>query len=158
MYEEQLDSPIGPLLIQATDYGITKIGFDSVKGHGVGNHITKKCKQQLSQYFAKERTHFDIQLLPEGTEFQKKVWHQLQTIHFGKTISYSDLAVALGDIKTIRAAGTANGKNPIPIIIPCHRVIGKDGSMVGFSGGLEKKEWLLQHEDAIKGIQMKIFT
>ena len=156
MYVDHMDSPIGPLTICATKNHITEIKFDHI-GETNPSDLTSKCIEQFNAYFNGRLTKFDIPLLPQGTEFQVRVWNELQNIEFGKTISYSDLAIRLGDLKTIRAAGTANGKNRIPIIIPCHRVIGKDGSMVGFAGGISKKEWLLKHEGVIKGEQMKIF-
>jgi methylated-DNA-[protein]-cysteine S-methyltransferase len=110
---------------------------------------------QLKEYFNKTRTHFQLKLNPEGTGFQKKVWRQLETIPFGKTTSYQNLANNLGDPKVIRAAASANGKNPIAIVIPCHRVIGSDGSLTGYAGGLHRKKWLLEHESPVK--QGKLF-
>ncbi|QSE97535.1 methylated-DNA--[protein]-cysteine S-methyltransferase [Fulvivirga lutea] len=157
MYQEVYKSPIGDLLISSDADSIISIEFDgSIDSHNP-SALTSECISQLKEYFSDERNSFDLPLNPEGTEFQKSVWNQLLEIPFGKSISYSKLAVSLGDIKTIRAAGTANGKNKIPIIIPCHRVIGKDGSMVGFSGGVWRKEWLLKHEGILQGEQMKIF-
>ena len=105
---------------------------------------------QLIEYFEGRRTRFDLKLAPNGTEFQKKVWNQLQDIPFGKTVSYQQMANQLGDPKVIRAAASANGKNPIAIIIPCHRVIGSDGSLTGYAGGLHRKKWLLEHEGLSK--------
>lgn len=104
---------------------------------------------QLKQYFKGERTQFDVKLAPEGTTFQKKVWKQLQTIPYGKTVSYQKMANELGDPKVIRAAASANGKNPISIVIPCHRVIGSDGSLTGYAGGLHRKKWLLELESPV---------
>ncbi len=98
---------------------------------------------QLKEYFSGERKQFDLPLEIEGTEFQKRVWNELLKIPYGRTISYKDLAVRLGDEKVIRAAASANGANPLPIVIPCHRVIGSDGSLIGYGGGLEIKEKLL---------------
>ncbi|MCF8463550.1 MAG: methylated-DNA--[protein]-cysteine S-methyltransferase [Flavobacteriales bacterium] len=112
------------------------------------NGILKDCFQQLDEYFDGKRTEFDLPLNPNGTVFQKSVWAELQNIPFGKTISYMDMAKRLGDPKVIRAAGTANGKNPIAIIIPCHRVVGSDGNLTGYAGGLKRKQWLLEHESA----------
>jgi len=110
----------------------------------------QKAIKQLTQYFKGDREAFDVPLNPQGTEFQQKVWRQLQEISFGKTTSYQKMANALGDPKVIRAAASANGKNPISIIIPCHRVIGSDGSLTGYAGGLHRKKWLLQHESPVK--------
>lgn len=110
----------------------------------------KPAVDQLAEYFEGKRTHFELKLNPEGTEFQKKVWKKLEEIPFGKTISYQQIANQLGDPKVIRAAASANGKNPIAIIIPCHRVIGSDGSLTGYAGGLHRKKWLLEHESPSK--------
>ena len=106
--------------------------------------------EQLVAYFNGTLKAFDLPLSPAGTEFQQRVWNELLAIPFGQTHSYLDLANKLGDEKVIRAAASANGKNPIPIIIPCHRIIGSDGSLTGYSGGLEKNRWLLQHEGALQ--------
>lgn len=157
MYKVNYNSPIGPLLISADENSITSIEFDKSCQTELTSELTSKCILQLEEYFQGERSDFDLPLNPEGTKFQQAVWNKLNETPFGKSISYSDLAISLGNIKTIRAAGTANGRNKIPIIIPCHRVIGKDGSLVGFSGGLWRKEWLLKHEGILQGEQMKIF-
>ena len=109
-----------------------------------------ECVTQLKAYFNNERKSFDLKLNPEGTTFQKSVWKQLETIPYGKTISYLDLSKQLGDVKAIRAAASANGKNPLWIIVPCHRVIGSDGSLTGYAGGLHRKQWLLNHESECK--------
>lgn len=104
------------------------------------------CVHQLNDYFNGSRNHFSLKLNPQGTDFQKKVWELLKTIPFGKTVSYLQLSKQLGDEKAIRAVASANGKNPIWIIIPCHRVIGSDGSLTGYAGGLHRKRWLINHE------------
>ena len=108
------------------------------------------CVIQLNEYFEGDRKQFDLKLNPEGTEFQKKVWKLLEQIPYGKTISYLELSKQLGDVKAIRAVANANGKNPLWIIIPCHRVIGSDGSLTGYAGGLHRKQWLLEHESPYK--------
>ena len=108
------------------------------------------CVFQLQEYFDGKRKAFDIKLNPEGTDFQKKVWNRLLEILYGKTLSYLELSKQLGDVKAIRAVANANGKNPIWIIIPCHRVIGSDGSLTGYAGGLSRKQWLLEHESPYK--------
>ncbi|MGV8813386.1 MAG: methylated-DNA--[protein]-cysteine S-methyltransferase [Gelidibacter sp.] len=113
------------------------------------------CARQLNEYFEGIRTQFDLQLNPEGTEFQKNVWNLLQTIPYGKTISYLQLSQQLGDVKAIRAVANANGKNPLWIVVPCHRVIGSDGSLTGYAGGLQRKQWLLEHESPYK--QQRLF-
>jgi methylated-DNA-[protein]-cysteine S-methyltransferase len=110
---------------------------------------------QLDEYFNRKRQKFDIPLDIEGTEFQKRVWHELSKIQFGKTKSYMDIAKALGDVKAIRAVGLANGSNKIAIIIPCHRIIGSDGSLVGYAAGIQRKKWLLDFE--IPPIQASLF-
>ncbi|WCO01583.1 methylated-DNA--[protein]-cysteine S-methyltransferase [Psychroserpens ponticola] len=113
------------------------------------------CVIQLQEYFEGTRTKFDLNLNPQGTEFQNKVWKQLEQIPYGKTFSYLELSRQLGDIKAIRAVANANGKNPLWIIIPCHRVIGSDGSLTGYAGGLHRKQWLLEHESPYK--QQRLF-
>jgi methylated-DNA-[protein]-cysteine S-methyltransferase len=110
--------------------------------------ILAEAAQQLQEYLEEKRSEFNLPLAPEGTDFQKKVWTLLQTIPFGKTQTYAQMADRLGDPKVIRAAASANGKNPIAIVIPCHRVIGSDGSLTGYAGGLENKKFLLQLEKA----------
>lgn len=157
MNQSIFNSPIGPLLIRAENNVIVEIKFDGSIEEDQTCPIIEECKKQLAEYFDGQRTVFNISIKPQGTDFQQKVWNQLMTIPYGTSINYSQLAIALGDIKSIRAAGTANGKNKIPIIIPCHRVIGKDGSLVGFAGGLNRKQYLLQLEGVLKGEQMSIF-
>jgi len=105
---------------------------------------------QLQEYFDGKRTEFTFLLNPSGTEFQKKVWQELLNIPFGKTCSYLELSKKLGDVKAIRAVASANGKNPLWIVVPCHRVIGTDGSLTGYAGGLWRKKWLLEHENPVK--------
>tara|TARA_R110002051_G_scaffold8257_3_gene34894 strand:- start:6067 stop:6543 length:477 start_codon:yes stop_codon:yes gene_type:complete len=105
---------------------------------------------QLNEYFEGIRTEFQLDLNPEGTEFQKKVWLELQNIPYGRTASYMELSKLIGDPKAIRAVGAANGRNPLWIIVPCHRVIGSDGSLTGYAGGLHRKKWLLEHESPHK--------
>lgn len=105
---------------------------------------------QLNEYFEGIRTEFQLDLNPEGTEFQKKVWLELQNIPYGRTASYMELSKLIGDPKAIRAVGAANGRNPLWIVVPCHRVIGSDGSLTGYAGGLHRKKWLLDHESPHK--------
>ncbi len=105
---------------------------------------------QLKEYFEGARQQFDLKLNPHGTDFQKSVWSQIEQIPYGKTISYLELSKQLGDVKAIRAVANANGKNPLWIIVPCHRVIGSDGSLTGYAGGLQRKKWLLEHENPFK--------
>lgn len=110
----------------------------------------QQCVTQLEDYFKGERVDFNLLVNPKGTTFQKKVWKSLTRIPFGKTKSYLEQAKSLGDAKAIRAVATANGKNPIWIVIPCHRVIGSDGSLTGYAGGIWRKKWLLAHENPVK--------
>jgi len=142
-------SPIGTLEITVNENGIKSVLFvENEPSIRSSNPVLNECTKQLSEYFENKRTEFDLPLNPTGTNFQKTVWEELQNIPFGKTISYMNLAKRLGDPKVIRAVGTANGKNPIAIIIPCHRVIGSDGSLTGYAGGLKRKQWLLEHESS----------
>ena len=112
--------------------------------------VLEDCVIQLHEYFQGIRKQFDLNLNPEGTDFQKKVWNELLKIPHGKTTSYLELSKQLGDVKAIRAVANANGKNPLWIIIPCHRVVGTDGSLTGYAGGLHRKQWLLEHENPYK--------
>lgn len=142
--------------------GYTKISGDTdgvcaVKVVNTDEELSKiipvtllECVTQLKAYFKNELKNFDLKLNPQGTVFQKKVWKQLKTIPYGKTISYLELSKQLGDVKAIRAAASANGKNPLWVIVPCHRVIGSDGSLTGYAGGLHRKQWLLEHESPYK--------
>ncbi|MEQ8242708.1 methylated-DNA--[protein]-cysteine S-methyltransferase [Fulvivirga sp.] len=157
MGQANFNSPVGPIAIYSEDGCITKIEFNKHLEAEATDSVIEDCQTELTEYFDGKRQTFGVKIKPVGTEFQLRVWNMLKKIPFGKTISYSDLAIRLGDLKAIRAAGTANGKNKIPIIIPCHRVIGKDGSLVGFAGGLHIKEKLLRHEGVISGEQIKIF-
>ena len=124
--------------------------------NNVFNEILEDCIKQLDEYFQSKRKIFSIPLELHGTEFQKKVWNELLNIPFGKTISYLQLAKELGDVKLIRAVGGANGKNPVSIIVPCHRVIGSDGTLIGYGGGLDKKKWLLEFEGVL--VQKELFV
>lgn len=152
MHKVHIKSPLGTLEIEGDNQGIAAITFldEDIAATTVIPESLKEVVEQLNEYFAKERTDFDLKLNPQGTDFQTKVWRTLQTIPFGKTVSYLDMAKTLGDPKVIRAAASANGKNPISIIIPCHRVIGSDGSLTGYASGLHRKKWLLEHESPVK--------
>jgi methylated-DNA-[protein]-cysteine S-methyltransferase len=142
------NSPIGILEIGATDNDIVSVNFLEINPdrNAPASPLLENCIQQLDEYFHHKRQKFDLPLLPQGTSFQKLVWEKLQEIPFGTTKSYLDIAKRIGDPKSIRAVGGANGKNPISIIIPCHRVIGANGKLIGYGGGLWRKEWLLRHE------------
>ena len=146
-YQALIDSPLGPLLLKANEDALTDICFDGeLVGEEHLNQILRKTILQLNEYFDGNRKRFDIALEPDGTEFQKNVWEHLQTIPFGKRISYTQLSRQMDNVLAIRAIASANGKNPIPIIIPCHRVVGSKGELVGFSGGLWRKQFLLELE------------
>ncbi len=147
------DSPLGKIEITASDVALTAVNFmvsekqpSPHRSETDPNDILVEASAQLDAFFAGKLKVFSLPLLPEGTGFQQRVWQELLNIPFGETASYLDMAIKLGDEKCIRAAASANGKNPIGIIIPCHRVIGKNGSMVGYAGDLWRKKWLLQHE------------
>jgi methylated-DNA-[protein]-cysteine S-methyltransferase len=140
-------SPLGLLEVRATEGGVRSVNFveDKLFDEIENNHNQLTIKQ-LDEYFNKKRQIFDMPFDFEGTDFQIRVWQELLKIPFGKTRSYMDIAKALGDVKAIRAVGMANGRNKIAIILPCHRVIGSDGSLTGYAAGLERKKWLLDFE------------
>ena len=143
-----IKTPLGIATIIGDENGISVI---SVSDEGEISTaipaVLKEAVTQLNDYFEGKRTDFDFTLNPKGTEFQQKVWQGLLEIPFGKTCSYMDLSKKLGDVKAIRAVASANGKNPLWIVVPCHRVIGTDGSLTGYAGGLGRKKWLLEHEN-----------
>jgi len=124
-------------------------GWVEDDGRGPAGELLARTRQELAEYFAGTRTTFDVPLGPPGTPFQRRVWDALRAIAYGTTLSYSDLARRLGDVRATRAVGAANGRNPIPIIVPCHRVVGANGALTGFGGGLDRKRWLLEHEGAL---------
>lgn len=143
-----IETPLGTARIKGDEDGIQSI---SILGSEVGvSDDIPVCLQiaaeQLREYFAGERTAFQLPLNPRGTAFQKRVWEALLTIPYGKTISYMELTQNIGDEKAIRAVAAANGQNPLWVVVPCHRVIGSDGSLTGYAGGLWRKKWLLEHE------------
>ncbi|WP_246615733.1 methylated-DNA--[protein]-cysteine S-methyltransferase [Aquimarina litoralis] len=148
-----IETPLGIASITGNEEGISEISItdDSQKKESttIPENLQEAVKQ-LQDYFDGKRNDFDIKLNPSGTDFQKKVWNELSKIPFGKTVSYLDIAKRLGDPKCIRAAASANGKNPLWIVVPCHRVVGSDGSLTGYAGGLWRKKWLLEHESPIK--------
>lgn len=143
-----IQTPLGIATIIGDENGISTI---SIADEGaITENIPKVLQEavtQLQEYFNGKRTDFSFKTNPKGTEFQQKVWQALLEIPFGKTISYLDLSKKLGDVKAIRAVASANGKNPLWIVVPCHRVIGTDGSLTGYAGGLWRKKWLLEHEN-----------
>ena len=142
-----IKSPLGITKIVGDASGISIISILSEGGVSkkIPNEL-KECVTQLQEYFDRQRNHFDFKMNPQGTDFQQRVWQELLNIPYGKTMSYLDLSKKLGDVKAIRAVASANGKNPLWIVIPCHRVIGTDGSLTGYAGGLWRKKWLLEHE------------
>lgn len=152
LYIDYLQTPIGELELASTSTGLLSVLFVQTEKNTLDKQpvafskINEEVKKQLNAFFKKELTVFDLPLHPAGTDFQKKVWNELTRIPFGQTISYLTLAKRLGDVNSIRAAASANGKNPITIIIPCHRVIGSNGTLVGYSGDMWRKQWLLEHE------------
>lgn len=141
-------TPLGIATIIGDENGISTI---SIADEGAISEnipvVLQDAVRQLQEYFEEKRINFDFKMNPKGTEFQQKVWQALIEIPFGKTCSYMDLSKKLGDVKAIRAVASANGKNPLWIVVPCHRVIGTDGSLTGYAGGLWRKKWLLEHEN-----------
>ena len=152
----RIDSPVGPLMLAADDHALRHIEFrdnchpaDRRDWHGGDNEVLQAAQQQLGEYFAGRRRVFDLPLAPVGTQFQRAVWQALADIPYGGTISYAQLAQRLGNPNGTRAVGAANGRNPLPIVLPCHRVIGADGGLTGFGGGLPTKQFLLRLEGAL---------
>lgn len=159
-----VESPVGELLLTANGDGLTGVYFAKhPQGHrpepgwqrasAVPNSAARTidlAREELGAYFAGARIDFTVPLAMTGTPFQARVWTELRRIGYGETISYLELARRLGDPRAVRAVGGANGRNPVPVIVPCHRVIGADGSLTGFGGGIERKRWLLQHEGALQ--------
>lgn len=157
LFFRYIDSPVGPLLIAGNDDGLQLVEFHTPRhpaSRGAhwheGDHaVLRRAQSQLDEYFAGARHGFDLPLAPQGTDFQREVWWELANIPFGGTISYAELAQRVGRPTATRAVGAANGRNPLPIMLPCHRVIGTDGSLTGFGGGLPTKQFLLQLEGAL---------
>jgi methylated-DNA-[protein]-cysteine S-methyltransferase len=163
-FYDTIPSPVGELLIAADESGLTTIRFEqsrhgredaaawtpAAEATGAAARVLRAAREQLDAYFAGEITTFDLPLGPSGTTFQQRVWSRLREIPFGETISYAELAHRVGDPRAVRAVGGANGRNPLPIVVPCHRVIGADGSLTGFGGGIDRKRWLLEHEGALE--------
>lgn len=149
-------TPVGPIIVLATDTSVRAVLFGEedaarVRTDGTGvpdddHPVLVEARRQLEEYFAGDRLDFDLPLDPVGTPFQMQVWQTLRGIPYGSTISYGEQAKRLGDPNKARAVGAANGRNPISIVVPCHRVVGANGSLTGFGGGLDAKAWLLDHE------------
>ena len=160
----RIESPAGPLIIAADDTGLRHIEFyqnrhpaDRHDWQGGDNEVLQAAEAQLHEYFAGTRKHFELPLAPQGTAFQLGVWQELARIPYGATISYATLAQRVGKPTASRAVGAANGRNPLPIVLPCHRVIGADGALTGFGGGLPVKELLLKLEGAMQAEQGGLF-
>ncbi len=148
LYYTYLASPVGFLKLTSNETALVSVNFcDSAgKKSATITAILEQTMKQLAEYFQGTRVQFNLKLAPEGTAFQQKVWEQVLKVPFGDTTSYLDIALQTGSSKNTRAVGLANGKNPIPIIIPCHRIIGSNGKLTGYAGGIERKRWLLHHE------------
>ena len=149
-----LDTPLGRLRLVSDGTHLVTIEFEGRHGHSAADHevcdpVLSSCASQLEEYFAGERDTFDLPLAAGGTDFQRAVWAALADIPYGELRSYRDIAEAIDNPAAVRAVGAANGRNPLPIVVPCHRVIGSDGSLTGFAGGLEAKTRLLQLEGAL---------
>ncbi|MFO7672881.1 MAG: methylated-DNA--[protein]-cysteine S-methyltransferase [Lutibacter sp.] len=150
-------TPIGTAKIVGDENGISAINVldDALETSAEIPEVLKDCVLQLDEYFNGTRKQFNLKLNPQGTDFQKRVWNELLLVPFGKTRTYLEQSKLLGDVKAIRAVASANGKNPIWIIIPCHRIIGSNGSLTGYAGGIWRKKWLLEHENP--SIQHSLF-
>lgn len=146
-YRISYKSPLGFLILKSDGLSVTEISFSETE-HQENQEcaLLLECRQQLDDYFCGRKLEFNLPLNPEGTPFQKKVWAELLKIPKGHTITYQELAIRLGDPKLVRAVGTANGRNPLAVVIPCHRVIGAGNKLTGYAGGLSRKLWLLEHE------------
>ena len=144
------ETPVGKLCIGEENGAITRVTWRQIPEESIleETELILQCKTQLDAYFRGERKGFDLPLLPKGTAFQQKVWKALTEIPYGETRAYGEIAAAVGNPKAARAVGMANNKNPIGIIIPCHRVVGASGKLVGYAGGMDRKEWLLELEKA----------
>jgi methylated-DNA-[protein]-cysteine S-methyltransferase len=159
---QYFESPLGWVGVHASETSVTAIQFLDEKPE-ITDHDSSRLLDiavaELNQWFAGELRMFSFPFAQPGTDFQLRVWHTLTAIPFGQTISYKTLAIQLGDEKCIRAAGTANGKNQLAIVVPCHRVVGSNGSLVGYAGGLWRKQWLLNHEATLAGkaVQSALF-
>jgi methylated-DNA-[protein]-cysteine S-methyltransferase len=159
MFYTYVESPLGSLVLAGSRHALKLIGFsrgDRARSPDLqwqrDDAAFVRVRRQLDEYFAGARRVFDVPLAPDGTDFQRAVWHALLTIPYGETCSYKEIALRIDQPKALRAVGAANGANPIPIIIPCHRVVGSDGSLTGFGGGLDSKRWLLDLERSHSGL------
>jgi len=145
-----IKTPLGFAELIGDEQGLASITVFEERTTTLVPPLLEDATYQLTEYFEGKRKEFDLKLNPKGTEFQKRVWEALLTISYGKTTSYLELSKTLGDVKAIRAVAAANGKNPLWIVVPCHRVIGSNGDLIGYAGGLHRKKWLLAHESPVK--------
>ncbi len=159
MYRTTIDSPIGTITLVADDDALVEVHLPDAKSPSAtvaedtppsGHRVLAQAAAELQEYFAGDRAEFDVPLAPHGTTFQLSAWQALRTIPYGETVSYGEQARRLGDRNHARAVGAANGRNPLPIVVPCHRVVGANGHLTGFGGGIECKAWLLDHERAVR--------
>lgn len=159
IFKTNIETPVGYLELTSDQQFLLSVSFIEKPGliTDFQPDILKNSVTQITEYFDGKRKEFDLQLQPTGTDFQLKVWEEVKKVIFGKTVSYLDIAIKTGSKNNTRAVGLANGKNPIPIIIPCHRIIGTNGKLTGYSGGLERKKWLLQHEIQFSGKEGLLF-
>lgn len=149
VFYDTLESPLGQILLAATERGLSAVAFTDEAPEHHANAITDRAKHQLQAYFDNGLRDFTVPIDVQGTAFQRQVWRALARIPFGQTRAYRDVAEQIGNPKAVRAVGLANGKNPVAIIVPCHRVIGADGSLTGYASGVDRKAWLLNHEGAL---------
>lgn len=159
IYFDFIQSPIGPIKVESSDEAVISIEFlfGTHEKQAKTNHLTDDAVFQLNQYFKGHLTEFDLPLHQSGSEFQLSVWKKLEEIPFGHTITYGELAQKIGDPNKVRAVGAANGKNLFAIVVPCHRVIGLGGQLVGYAGGLQRKQWLLNFEKKAISKQTSLF-
>ena len=149
IYQSYLETPIGFIRILSNGNQLINLSFQETDGPEDPDQITEWTKTQLAEYFSGARTLFNIPLLLDGSEFESRVWKALQQIPYGTTISYKSLAKQIDRPNGMQAVGSANGRNPLAVIVPCHRVIGHNGDLKGYAGGIERKKWLLKHENSL---------
>lgn len=164
LYETTMSTPVGVLTLVASEVGLRAVLWQTEKPNRVRldnrdggeidpNGVLDAAREQLSEYFAGTRTEFDLALDSQGTDFQQAAWMALRSIAFAETVSYGEQARRMGDSRKARAVGAANGRNPLSIVVPCHRVVGADGSLTGFAAGIDAKSWLLNHERSVAAAQ-----
>jgi methylated-DNA-[protein]-cysteine S-methyltransferase len=159
MHSRVVETPIGPLRLVATEQALVAIEFDASPEPTSPPHpILDQAERELAEYFRGARRTFTVKLAPVGTAFQQRVWEALLRVPYGTVESYAAVARAIGSPAAVRAVGAANGRNPIPIIVPCHRIVGSNGDLTGYGGGMAKKQWLLGHEGGGLGRTLDLFT